>query len=107
MCIRDSLYPQENGSHYDCDFVELFGAKCGIAVASEERFSFNVSVYTQEELEAAAHNYELVESDSTVLCLDYALDGIGSNSCGPVVRDAYRFKENQFTFRFKLMPFNR
>ena len=104
---EDYLYPQENGSHYDCDFVELFGAKCGIAVASEERFSFNVSVYTQEELEAAAHNYELVESDSTVLCLDYALNGIGSNSCGPVVRDAYRFKENQFTFRFKLMPFNR
>ena len=30
-------------------------AKCGIAVASEEVFRLNVSVYTQEELEAAAH----------------------------------------------------
>ncbi len=38
--------------------------------------------YTQEELERAAHNYELEASDHTVLCLDYAQNGIGSNSCG-------------------------
>ena len=43
--------------------------------------------YTQEELEKKTHNYELIESDSVVFCVDYALNGIGSNSCGPVVLD--------------------
>ena len=33
------------------------------------------------------HNYELTESDSVVFCVDYALNGIGSNSCSPVVLD--------------------
>ena len=55
----------------------------------------------------AAHNYELAESDNTVLCIDYALDGIGSNSCGPVVSDEYRFSENEFRFDFALVPFVR
>ena len=61
--------------------------------------------YTQEELEKAAHNYELTESDSTVLCIDYAMNGIGSNSCGPVVLDAYRFSEALFRFQFEMVPF--
>ena len=50
-------------------------------------------MYTQEELERVAHNYELEESDSTVLCIDYAQNGIGSNSCGPELLEQYRVKE--------------
>lgn len=52
-----------------------------------------------------AHNYELIESDSMVLCLDYAQNGIGSNSCGPDVLDAYRFDDRLFRFRFTLVPY--
>ena len=77
---EDYINPQENGSHYDCDFVEITNSQFGIAAAADKTFSFNVSVYTQEELERAKHNFELVESESTVLCLDHALTGIGSNS---------------------------
>ena len=53
------------------------------------------------------HNYELTEADSTVLCIDHAQNGIGSNSCGPVVLDEYRFSENEFRFDFTLVPFVR
>ena len=102
---EDYIRPQENGSHYDCDYVELANGQFGLAAASEKTFSFNASCYTQEELENVAHNYELEESGSTVLCLDYALNGIGSNSCGPVVMDAYRFDDVAFSFQFKLVPF--
>ena len=102
---EDYIKPQENGSHYDCDYVELANGQFGLAAASEKTFSFNASVYTQEELENTKHNYELVKSDSTVLCIDYALNGIGSNSCGPVVMDAYRFDDVEFEFGFKLVPF--
>lgn len=104
---EDYIYPQENGSHYDCDFVEISGNENGLAVVSEKTFSFNASVYTQEELERAAHNYELTESDSTVLCLDYAQNGIGSNSCGPEVQKQYRFDQTSFTFNITLVPYQR
>ena len=97
--------PQENGSHYDCDYVEITSGQYGIAAVSKNPFSFNASVYTQEELERVSHNYELKESDSTVFCMDYAMNGIGSNSCGPDVMDKYRFDEEAFQFQFELIPF--
>ena len=102
---EDYIRPQENGSHYDCDYVEITSGQYGIAAVSNDSFSFNVSVYTQEELERASHNYELEESDSTVFCMDYAMNGIGSNSCGPDVLDKYRFAEEAFRFQFELIPF--
>ena len=102
---EDYIRPQENGSHYDCDYVELTNGQCGIAAVSKNPFSFNASVYTQEELERVSHNYELKESDSIVFCMDYAMNGIGSNSCGPDVMDKYRFAEEAFQFQFELIPF--
>ena len=75
---EDYIRPQENGSHYDCEYVELNNSRYGIVASAENAFSFNASYYTQEELEKKTHNYELTESDSVVFCVDYALNGIGS-----------------------------
>ena len=102
---EDYIRPQENGSHYDCGYVELNNSRYGIAAFSESTFSFNASYYTQEELEKKTHNYELTESDSVVFCVDYALNGIGSNSCGPVVLEQYRFDDVLFRFQFTLIPY--
>ena len=102
---EDYIRPQENGSHYDCEYVELNNSRYGIVVSAENAFSFNASYYTQEELEEKTHNYELIESDSVVFCVDYALNGIGSNSCGPVVLDQYRFDDVLFRFQFTLIPY--
>ena len=102
---EDYIRPQENGSHYDCEYVELNNSRYGIVVSAEKAFSFNASYYTQEELEKKTHNYELIESDSVVFCVDYALNGIGSNSCGPVVLDQYRFDDVLFRFQFTLIPY--
>ena len=102
---EDYIRPQENGSHYDCEYVELNNSRYGIVVSAENAFSFNVSYYTQEELEEKTHNYELTESDSVVFCVDYALNGIGSNSCGPVILEQYRFDDVLFRFQFTLIPY--
>lgn len=103
---EDYLKPQENGSRFDCDFVMAADdeKKSVLKVwgEGEQRFSFNASVYTQEELTEKKHNFELEECGSTVLCLDYKLNGIGSNSCGPEVLDQYRFNEEEFTFKINL-----
>lgn len=102
---EDYIRPQENGSHYDCEYVELNNSLYGIVASAEKAFSFNASYYTQEELEKKTHNYELTESDSVIFCVDYALNGIGSNSCGPVVLDQYRFNDVLFRFQFTLVPY--
>lgn len=102
---EDYVKPQENGSHYDCSYVSVESADYGMVAASENGFSFNASVYTQEELTAKKHNYELKESDYTVLCLDYAQNGIGSNSCGPEPSDQYKLNQKTFEFNIKLIPY--
>ncbi|RHN10230.1 DUF4981 domain-containing protein [Roseburia intestinalis] len=102
---EDYIRPQENGSHYDCEYVELNNSRYGIVASAEKAFLFNASYYTQEELEKKTHNYELIESDSVVFCVDYALNGIGSNSCGPVVLEQYRFDDVLFRFQFTLIPY--
>lgn len=91
---EDYIYPQENGSHFGC--LE-FSVSTQRPVMNQRSvkvygnpFSFNVSHYTQEELTQKAHNFELNESDFTVLCIDAGMSGIGSNSCGPELAKEYR-----------------
>ena len=101
---EDYIRPQENGSHYDCDFAVLTGNGYKLTAVSAVPFSFNASRYTQEELTAKAHNYELEDSGSAVLCLDYALNGIGSNSCGPELMEKYRLIDETIDFSIRLIP---
>ena len=100
---EDYIKPQENGSHCGCAYLSVTGDTMGLTAIADD-FSFNLSPYTQEELTTKAHNFELEEADSTILCLDYAQSGIGSNSCGPVLMDQYRLSEEHFTFEVTLVP---
>jgi beta-galactosidase len=101
---EDYIRPQENGSHFDCDYVVVKGIKKCLAAVSDKPFCFNASVFTEEELTEKTHNYELVPCGSTVLCLDYKQNGIGSESCGPRLLKKYRLDDGEFTFTMKLIP---
>lgn len=100
---EDYLRPQENGSHADCDYLELRNEDTAFTAVSEQTFSFNVSSYTQEELTKKKHSYELEKSGTTVVCLDYAQTGIGSNSCGPVLSEKYQLNREYFEFSMTLI----
>ena len=102
------IRPQENGSHFDCDYVRLTGGGLSVTVASADQntFSFNASYYTQEELEEKRHDYELVPCGDTVLCIDHKIAGIGSKSCGPDLSPNYRVDADSYQFAFLLKPEN-
>ena len=95
------LKPQENGSHYGCSYVKVWSENRQIFITATTPFSFNLSPYRQEELAMKKHHDDLVESNSTVLCIDYKMSGIGSNSCGPALKQAYRLNETLFDFDVK------
>lgn len=99
---EDYLKPQENGSHNNCDYVVVSGEDSVIKAYGEKPFSFNASIYTQEELTEKKHNFELVPCGSTVFNLDFRQNGIGSNSCGPRPQEKYRLAEESFTFLLNL-----
>ena len=101
---EDYIRPQENGAHGECDFVTLESDTLRITAVGPEGFSFNASHYTQEELTNKGHNFELEPSGSTVLCLDWRHNGIGSNSCGPVLIDKYRLVDETIDFTIRIIP---
>ena len=104
------IRPQENSSHYGCRYVKIKGKNLEIlctgknpADKKQKYISFNTSRYTQEELWTKKHNFELEKSDYTVLCLDYQMAGVGSNSCGPVLAQKYRIQLPEVTGQINII----
>lgn len=98
----DYLKPQENGSHFSCDYVKVSDGEPSITIASADKLCFNASPYTEEELTTKLHSFELVESGNTILCIDKMQSGIGSNSCGPNLRDEFRILDTHIEFDFTI-----
>lgn len=93
------IRPQENSSHYDCRYVKIASPKMSLQfkgidpkTGNAHNISFNASEYTQEELWTKKHNFELEKCGDTVLCVDYEMCGVGSNSCGPALAQKYRIQ---------------
>ena len=106
--FTDYIMPQENGSHDGTDWVSLrnlYGV--GLVASSESPFSFNASHHTPQDLFTTKHDHELRARRETFLHLDYRMNGIGSNSCGPELLEAYRFLEKSFNFRVRLTPWHK
>ncbi|MBN1647507.1 MAG: DUF4981 domain-containing protein [Spirochaetales bacterium] len=101
---EDYIRPQENGSHWGCDYVKIASGKQCLLVESDQDFTFSASRYTQEELAETAHRHDLKPSGCSVLCIDYKQSGTGSNSCGPELAEAYQLNEKSFDFSFLLSP---
>ena len=96
------LKPQENGSHYGCHEVKVANSADYFTVQSDMPFSMNVSPYSQEELCSKKHQYDLEKSGSTILCVDYKMSGVGSNSCGPALKEQYRLNETEWDWSILL-----
>ena len=79
--------PQENGSHYGTEFMEITDGKT--VLRAEDNFSFSALPYSAETLTDCAHDWELPKSDGTYLSLDFFMSGIGSHSCGPVLDEKW------------------
>ena len=95
----DYVKPQENGSHFGCEYVKFDR----LYATANQAFSFNLSPYTAEELTVKTHCYDLVKSPYTIFNVDYKMSGIGSNSCGPNLKEQYRLNETEFKVEFQFI----
>ncbi len=92
--------PQESGSHYASKYLCI---KDLFSVTAERPFSFSVNPYTTKQLYETLHNFNLKERGFTVVCLDLAMRGIGSFSCGPYLLPEYEIpKEGKNSFKIEI-----
>lgn len=95
---RDYIRPQESGSHYACKYLAV---KDLFKVTADKPFSCSVNPFTTEQLCETRHSFELKENDFVNVCIDLAMRGVGSHSCGPVLPKQFEIpKEGSNTFRF-------
>lgn len=93
------VMPQEHGNHTGCRWLELEG---GLRFRADDTFEINVSRYTARDLKDARHWDELHPDGFTHVRVDYKNSGIGSNSCGPELREKYRLAEKNIDFGFTI-----
>lgn len=97
---RRYVMPQESGSHYASKYLQLKGL---FQMTAEKNFSFSVNPYTTKQLFETAHDFELKENEFVDVCVDLAMRGVGSYSCGPALDEKYEIPKvgrNIFKFVF-------
>ncbi len=94
----------ENGSHFGCTRMTVLGENASLTFTNPDGLSFGASRYTQEELAAKKHNFELEKSEYNVICADFAMAGAGSAACGPALAEEYRIKLPTATGKIKITP---
>ncbi len=102
------IRPQENMAHADTlwSFVGNLYGQGLLALSESTPFSFNCSHYTPKMLTETMHDYELSPLKETVVNIDYRHSGIGSNSCGPELKECWRLNDKEIDFSFRLLPAN-
>ncbi len=99
---EDYTRPQENSSHFGCTHMTVTDGNVKVRFEAGKSFSFNASEYTQEELAEKRHCFELEKCESNVICVDYKMAGVGSNSCGPALAEKYRIELPMLTAEFRI-----
>lgn len=97
--MANNLMPQECGSHYYTSLLKTGN----LEITAEKPFSFSMLPYSTEQLLKTSHSWELPAPKATYLCLDIAMSGVGSHSCGPELKSEYRAPvTGENTFRIKI-----
>jgi len=100
------VFPQENGNKSDVRWAAVTGIRgAGLLAIAMPLLNVSVHHYTPEDFTAAKHTFELVRRDETILHLDHAQCGLGSNSCGPGPLPEYLLQPEETTFSVRLKPF--
>ncbi len=98
-------FPQENGNRSEVRWVAVTDARgTGLLAIGMPELNFSLHRYTVEQLENARHTYDLRDSGQLIWHLDYAQNGIGSNSCGPDLLPQHRLLTKPFDFALRLRP---
>ena len=99
----DYVTPQENGNLCDVTRAELKNESgTGIGLRTTVPLETSVHFWTAEEIEQAAHRFELPERRKTVWNIDYANAGVGNGSHGPGTLEKYRIAPGKITFSIRL-----
>ena len=98
------MRPQENGNRTDVRLLEITDdSGNGFSVSSEFPFDFSMHAYSQEKIEKAKHNHELVKDEYYSLCIDDRQRGVGGDMPGSAcLHEPYKMHKGSYSFAVTL-----
>ena len=102
------IKPQENGAHIGTRHG-FAGSETGHGLMftrfdRNDTFYFNAMHYSAMDLTTTSHDHLLKERKETYVYIDFKMNGIGSNSCGPIPFEQYIFSEKDFSCAIVIKP---
>jgi beta-galactosidase len=96
------IVPQENGTRGEVSELRLSGPAGTVQTKHVVPLHMNVSRYSIDELEEAAHWWQLPQRGATVVRLDIAHRGVGTAQIGPDTRPVYRLSDSVYSWIWHL-----
>jgi beta-galactosidase len=103
------VFPQLNGNRSDVRWVELTNSTgAGLRFTADTILQFTAHDYTDQDLEDARHDHEIVHRDFIELQLDHQQMGIGGdNAWGADVHEKYWVKAKPYQYSVLIEPIER
>jgi beta-galactosidase len=99
--------PQGMANREDLRWVRITNAdNQGVIIVANSKLSFTTLHYTDQDLWAAKHLYQLKPRKETILSLDYAQLGVGNASCGPAPLPQFYIPAKPASISFSIRPYN-
>lgn len=101
----DYIKPQESGNHKKTKLLKVTDVLGrGMVFSTQTEFEFKVSHYDAKNVEDARYKRDFALKDETYLRIDYKVGGVGSNRCGPQMKDCYKLLDKAIEYSFKIKP---
>ena len=103
------IRPQECGNRFGVRYACIQKANgTGLAFSADGKdFCFKALHYEAADLIISAHDFELPNTDKTVLSIDWKVNAISENSELDVPKYSRNLGDKSFDFSFRLVPFSK
>jgi len=106
--FADYTEPGESGNKADVRWIALQGRGIGLLAVGMPLLSANALHYSEEDLNAGKHAFQLPHRDFISLNLDMKQQGVGGDdSWGAWPHDEFLIPVQEYTYSFRLRPFGR
>jgi len=100
------ILPQEHGCRTGVRWFALADKSTGVLLKAPKALQVTASHYTPDDLYAATHTCQLESRAETVLHVDLAQRGLGTQSCGPDTLEKYKLLDSAYSFDYDLALFD-
>jgi beta-galactosidase len=98
------IIPQDYGNRTDVRWLKVHNEKQkGLLISSDQLLNFSLHKYSTDNLDRAVYTYQLKESPTTVLNIDYEVTGVGGTSQRQLQQ--YRVRPGLKNYKLQIKPF--